>query len=406
MPERPHALACFPSPTSYLLVDPDASPAAAACLDLLSAGRLPEAWPRSLRGIQLAIEGDLASASSCFTGSGLVDRINRFVLTPNPDDLPGLRTDAPAELRGLIDAFAFEVGLQDDVPDLGASSGEIAALVLAAQASQAVAAGTPAVAVDLLRRAAAEAAPVSTAAQAVFLGSAGMLAAADGAAGEDPVADLARAVELLNDSDLAISRAELHLQLGSVLHERAAAVDAPPREAIHHYHCALQLIDQTSAPYLWASVHRNLGTAYLVMPMVQASDQLRVGIATQSLRSALGVFTQSEHPEEWASTQINLANALVYMPSTHRADNLVEAASLYEEVLAHRDAATDPVGRARLLTNLGNALAHLGVFEDAKARLVEARYLFEVENDLNGVMTVRSILDEIARETVPEKVPS
>jgi hypothetical protein len=59
-----------------------------------------------------------------------------------------------------------------------------------------------------------------------------------------------------------------------------------------------------------------------------------------------------------------------------------------------------------LLTNLGNALAHLGVFEDAKARLVEARYLFEVENDLNGVMTVRSILDEIARETVPEKVPS
>jgi hypothetical protein len=44
------------------------------------------------------------------------------------------------------------------------------------------------------------------------------------------------------------------------------------------------------------------------------------------------------------------------------------------------------------------------VFDDAKSRLVEARYLFEIENDLDGVLAVRSILDEIAREAVPSTV--
>ncbi|GAA0615105.1 hypothetical protein GCM10009547_16250 [Sporichthya brevicatena] len=406
MPERPHALACFPSPLSYVLVDARTDPEARRCLDLLAAGRQPESWPASLRGVQLAVEGDVASAAACFAGPSLVDRINRFVLAPDPADLPGLRTDAPPELLGLIDAFAFEVGLSDDPPALVAANGEIAALVLAAQASHAAATGSPDVAIDLLRRAAAEASAVSPATQAVMLGTAGMLAAGDPAAATDPVADLTQAVTLLADSDLAVSAAELHLQLGSVLHERAAAEERPPREAIHHYQSALQLIDEASAPYLWASAHLNLGTAYLVMPMVQASDQLRVGIATQSLRSALRVFAKEAHPEQWASAQINLANALVYMPSTHRADNLVEAVGLYEEVLEHRDGTADPSGRARLLTNIGNALAHLGVFEEAKARLVEARYLFETESDLAGVMTVRSILDEIARETVPSAVSS
>lgn len=406
MPERPHALACFPSPASYVLVEVGSDPEIKSQLQLLSAGRLPTSWPASMRGIQLAVEGDAQSAAACFSGSGIVDRINRFVLAPEPADLPALRADAPAELHGLLDAFAFEIGLRDDPPALGASTGEIAALVLAAQASHAAASGNPADAIDLLRQAAAAAAPASTATQAVLLGSAGMLAAGDPTAGVDPVGDLTAAVNLLANADLTVARAELHLQLGSVLHERAAASDAPPREAIHHYHSTLQLIDSNSAPYLWASAHLNLGTAYLVMPMVEAGDQLRVGIATQSLRSALKVFTKDTHPGQWSSAQINLANALVYMPSTHRADNLVEAVGLYEEVLEHRDAGSDPVGRARLLTNIGNALAHLGVFEDAKSRLVEARYLFETESDIDGVMTVRSILDEIARETVPTAVPS
>lgn len=404
MPERPHALVCLPSPTGYLLIDPGGDPVVAAGRDLLWQGKLPDQWPGALEGVRLALEADLAGALACYPGSGLVDRVNRFVLAPSAEELPSLRAEVPSGLLGLIDALAFEVGLADSPPELGSSTADVAALVLAAQASHAVDAGDPSLAVELLREAAAHAATVSTAGEAVLLGTAGMVAAAHPVAGVDPALDLQRAVDLLAGADLVVSRAELHFQLGSVLHERAAAADLPPQDAIHHYHCTLQLIDRATAAELWAAVHLNLGTAYLVMPMIQASDQLRVGIATQSLRSALEVFTAESHPQQWASTQINLANALVYMPSTHRADNLVEAVGLYEQVLDHRDAGVDPVGRARLLSNLGNALAHLGVFDDAKARLMEARYLFEVENDLDGVMTVRLILDEISRESVPATV--
>lgn len=402
MPERPQALASFPGPVGYLLIEPGEDPAARQSHELLRAGRLPESWPASLAGVRLALEGDLAGAAACYSGAGLVHRVNRFVLDPQPGELPALRADVEPDLLGLLDALAFEMGLVDEPPSVDGCSGEIAALVLAAQASHALGEGDARRAIDLLRHAATVAAAVSLAASAVMLGTAGTVAATHPETGTDPCADLQGAVRLLVGSDLTITRAELHFQLGSTLHERAAAAGMAPQEAIHHYHCTLQLIDENSAPHLWASAHLNLGSAYLVMPMVQASDQLRVGIATQSLRSALRIFTQQEYPQQWASTQINLANALVYMPSTHRADNLIEAVGLYEEVEAFRDGDTDPVGRARLLTNLGNALAHLGLFDDAKARLLDARYLFEIQNDLDGVMTVRSILDEIARESVPQ----
>ena len=39
------------------------------------------------------------------------------------------------------------------------------------------------------------------------------------------------------------------------------------------------------------------------------------------------------------------------------------------------------VGRARVLANQGNALAHLGLLDAARAKLVEARFLFEANLD-------------------------
>jgi hypothetical protein len=93
-----------------------------------------------------------------------------------------------------------------------------------------------------------------------------------------------------------------------------------------------------------------------------------------------------------------LANALVYMPSKHQADNIAEAVGLYEGVLQHRDRDSDPQGRARVLANQGNALAHLGVFGDAKAKLHEARSLFEEFEEHESVRSVRGVLDEIAKQ--------
>ncbi len=56
------------------------------------------------------------------------------------------------------------------------------------------------------------------------------------------------------------------------------------------------------------------------------------------------------------------------------------------------------MGRARVLANQGNVLAHLGSFDQAKAKLYEARFLFEELGDGDSVRTVRGVLDEIARQ--------
>lgn len=54
---------------------------------------------------------------------------------------------------------------------------------------------------------------------------------------------------------------------------------------------------------------------------------------------------------------------------------------------------------ARVLANQGNVLAHLGAFNEAKAKLYEARSLFEELGDEESVRAVRGVLDEVARQT-------
>ena len=108
----------------------------------------------------------------------------------------------------------------------------------------------------------------------------------------------------------------------------------------------------------------------------------------------------TDYPGPWSTATLNLANALVYTPSTHQADNLVEAVELYEEVLESGVRDQDTLGRARVMANQGNVLAHLGIFEEARGKLVEARYLFESQLDHDSATAVRSMLDEIARTQV------
>jgi hypothetical protein len=69
---------------------------------------------------------------------------------------------------------------------------------------------------------------------------------------------------------------------------------------------------------------------------------------------------------------------------------------LYEEVLQHRDVEHDPLGVARVLTNQGNALGHLGAIEDAEERLGRARELFAAAGDVEGVAAVDELLAEVA----------
>lgn len=395
---RPQPLGAFPLPLGYLLIG--AGLANEPVRAKLLSGNEPDEWPAGLRGLELAHRGDVDAALTHLDGDDPVTRYNRFVL--HPDSLSGqadtdeLRTEL-GEFGVLVDLVLFTIGRRDMPPETDGLTGELAAVALSAQASHALAEGDSASALALLERAAEAAATVAPCLEGVLAGAAGSICREI----DDPSAQqrLEQALRLLEGADgLRIARAEMHLTVAGLIHERAQDNLGFLNQAIPHYHSTLQLVLREEAPLLWAAAHANLATAYLTMPMVEASGQLRLGVAAQSLRSALKVYTPEQYPEQWASVQLNLANSLVYTPSKHQADNLVEAVELYEGVLAARDRTTDPLGRARVLANQGNALAHLGAFDQAKAKLYEARFLFEEQQDHDSVRAVRGVLDEIARQ--------
>lgn len=397
---RPQSLWAFPLPAGLLLV-PASDADVDAVRDGLVAGRLPDKWPAELDGHRRAYEGDTAGALAAFAGDTPVDAYNRFVLAPDGVDTAALKDSLGTTFAPLVDAVAYAVGLSDDIPDIDGAAPEVAAGVVALRASELIAEGDAEGAIAALHEAAALAEPVSPPLAGLFIGNAGVIRHENQLDAEEAYDDLVRAIELLEATDLKVNLAEVHLHTGMLAHEEAVESGAPFGEAVSHYLKVLQYVEQDSAPYLWASAHLNLATAYLTSPMTEASDHLRSGVAVLSLRSALEVFTKEDYPEQWASTTINLANALVYVQSNKQGDNLVEAVEKYEEVLELRGIDTDPIGRARLLANQGNALAHLGIFDHAKAKLYEARMLFEQEMDHDGALTVRGVLDEISKVSVP-----
>ena len=391
---RPQPLGAFPLPLGYMLIP--ASPETEEARLALLAGLVPQ-WPEVLRAHELALAGDRDGALAALTGEDPVSRYNRFVMDPDSDDADQLRS-ALGEFGVLVDVVLFALGRTDIPPQLGSATGELAALVLSTQASKAFNEGAEALATSLLDQAVDAVENVSKPLSGVLLGAAASIAEHSGS--PDAYRRFETALKALDGADgLRVARAELHLNLAGLLHEQAGERPELINAAIPHYHSALQLVLREEAPLLWASAHANLATAYLTMPMTEASGQLRLGVAAQSLRSALKVYTREEHPEQWASVQLNLANSLVYTPSNHQADNLVEAVELYEAVLEARDRDIDPLGRARVLANQGNVLAHLGVFDQAKAKLYEARFIFEEFGDHDAMRTVRGVLDEIARHT-------
>lgn len=394
---RPQPLGLFPLPLGYMLI-PAGEDTDAVREEMLE-GRLPQRWPPSLRAHELAATGNREAAIAALDGrTDPVARYNRFVLDSDSADPDDLRL-ALGDCAVLVDVVLFTLGRTEVAPQCEAASGEIAAAVLSAQASHALADGNAQAATELLARAAEEAKRVSTPLGGLMIGGAAAISRDNG--DPDCVAQLQRAVAALDGADgLRVARAEIHMCLAGVLHEQAQQRPELSATAIPHYHSTLQLIKRADAPLLWAGAHAGLAAAYLTMPMVEASGQLRLGVAAQSLRSALTVYTREEYPAEWASVQLNLANSLVYTPSRHQKENLIEAVEIYEALLQIRDRATDPLGRARVLANQGNVLAHLGVFDDAKAKLYEARFLFEELGDNDSVRAVRGVLDEIARQKV------
>jgi len=395
---RPQPLGVFPLPAGYLLIPPGEGHREVA--QDLSEGRLPASFPDTLAYYRLAVEGDLEAARAELEREPAEHyaRLNLQVLDPSPAKLKELEAedDLALELRSYLATLGFVVGLKSEPPDPSAVDGEFAAMTLVAHATLALENGNNSAAVDHLEAAAQAAQPVSRPLAGQIMGQLAN-AQLDSGGTQRAAVTFQAALDHLEGTDLRVSQAELHVAAGAMYQEMSEAAPRLMQQAINHYHQAMALVTADSAPETFAIANANLGLAYLMMPMHEASDQLRVGVAVQSMREALTIFSPDFHPDRWASTQLNLANALVYMPSKHQAENIAEAVDLYQGVLEHRDRIEDPLGRARVLANQGNALAHLGAFSDAKTRLHESRSIFEEFEEHDAVRSVRSVLDEIAK---------
>lgn len=382
---RPQPLGAFDLPAGLLIVAGDGSePARRELLD----GRRPVRWPESLTGHRLAHEGRIDEAIAWFEADDRPSsRYNLFVLDPERVG----REEAVAALgdawRPLVDHVAFTVGLTSVPPSASAADGELAALLATAQAAAAIDSGDEDEAIDLL----AEAVHAARALHPAFAG----IALSEFAGRAHDLAAAEEAIALLRGTDLTAQLAEALYQRAGLIHGLAIDGRRPLSEAITGYTAALALINERDHGPLFARVHMNLGIALLAAPVTSASDHLRAGVAVQSLRTAVRLLDRETDAEEWASATLNLANALVYAPSARQRDNVMEAVDLYETVIRTRTPKKDPQGRARVLANQGNALAHLGLHDDALARLDEAAFLFASTGDERSAGVVRDMRDQV-----------
>jgi tetratricopeptide (TPR) repeat protein len=390
---RPQPLGLFDGPAGLLLVPP--GPGSAELLDALASGRPPAGWPDHAAAVDLAARGD-SDAALAGLGDDRVDVINRFVLAPTPESLAAAReaaADDPA-LGTVVAAGAYASGLSDIAPTLDGLDGEFAVLALVVRAARALEFKDARAALQLLREAVAHAAGVGPVLHARVLA---MLAehANTGQRAEEALELYDEALDLLAPTDLAELRAGMDLQRGLIAHQLADRQPHRLVEAVRSYQAAVRHFGEASHPEQFALANMNIAVALLAMPTTDSSDQIRLGLAVQSLRAALRVYRPDRHTYEWSACQMNLANALQYLPSKHREDNLAEAVELIEAVLEVRSPRSDPMGYARALANQANALAHLGVFDHAEAKYVEARDLFGQEGDGDAVEVVDRQLMEI-----------
>jgi tetratricopeptide (TPR) repeat protein len=379
---RPQPLGAFPLPAGLLLVTGEGSePVRAALLR----GRLPDEWPESLAGVRLAYAGDLPGAAARFyRGTGPVNLYNQWVVDPTSAGRADVTAGLGPAWEPLVDYVAYTLGLTSTPPAAAQADGELAALLATAQAAAALADGDEGDAIRHLRAAVDLADLLHPAFQGVVFSDLAVLtqdlAAAD------------QAVELLRDTDLTTAYAEALYHRAGLLHGLALDGQRPMADAIAGYLAVLQAVTEADNPALFARAHMSLGTAYLAAPVTSADDGLRAGVAVASLRTAVRLLDPATDTDEWASATFNLANALVSAPSVHRRDHVLEAVDLYESVLRVRPAGADPLGRARVLANQGSALAGLGLAGDARARLAEARDLFESEGDAASAEMVGEML--------------
>ena len=401
----PQPLGVFPLPAGYLLV-PDGEDHDAV-REALVEGRRPETFPAGLRFLEHALDGDAAAALEAVSGDDFVASANRFVLDPNAERLVDLveptgayRHDANARL--WVETLSFIVGLRAEPPSVAtlpeAPAGEFAALAHAARATRALERRDLTAATEELDLAAQAARPVSQPMTGQLLGQLAHVQLDEGGTRRAAVTFQA-AIDALASSELFVTRAELHVAAGSMHQEMSEAAPRLMQQAIDHYLQALALDrrEERAGPVRDRQRQPRPGLHHDADERGLRPAALRRRGAADARRAERLQPRRASRPLGQHAAQ-SCQRAGLPMPSKHQADNIAEAVGLYEGVLQRRSRDDDPQGRARVLANQGNALAHLGAFDDAKSKLHESRSIFEEFAEQEAVRSVRAILDEIAKQ--------
>ncbi|MEK7725052.1 MAG: tetratricopeptide repeat protein [Acidobacteriota bacterium] len=368
---------------------------------------LPESWQDSadyqnlLNGIfpkedsffKLAIDGEQEKALAELTDDSPETKFNHFILNTSPQTYHQLTEELTGDYKKLLDVAAFTLNYIPEPPNVENLDGELLAFVLMVQASHKIELQEIETAINLLVEASETAKPVSPILYGQILTSLAEIKHQFLGASSSVVFAYKNAMDTLKKSELESNKASLNMNLGICYQEMSSGNRGALLEAVKCYQEALKFFTREQFPEEFAFAQNNLALAYLSIPTIEASDQLRVAIAIQALREALKVYQRETHPELWASTQLNLANALQYAPTSHPQENLQEAVNLYEEILSVRRPTENPVGYARLLANQGNALAHLGIFEHAIPKLNEAMNIF---NQIGEIESANSVSEQLA----------
>ena len=394
---RPQPIGIFPFPASNLLLPstPCDSNSAVTCL---IQGDVTVEMPEEWRFLKFAATGDIAGAIRLVgQRSDFISRYNRFVLAPSVEIYERLLDGLDGDKKELVKVAGFATGMTDQIADSFSLDGELLAMALATSAAADIEAGKQIEAMAKLQQAVSACKTVTPCFAATLVSQ---IADLKLQASEDSAAlviqDYKEAIRLAKDCKLPLLLAELHIKMGMLFQNVSNGQRGALLQAVNAYQFALQNgVTKEAHPELFAQLQNNLGLAYLSIPATGSSHQLRTGIAVQSFRHALTVYTIEDNPDMWASISMNLANALQYAPSSHPQENLIQAVETYEQVLAVRSRAKDPVAYSLVLLNQANALAHLGIFKPALEKLAEAHKLFHWYDQAEQAKAARELVESI-----------
>ncbi|MEM1448525.1 MAG: hypothetical protein AAGI22_05400 [Planctomycetota bacterium] len=345
--------------------------------------------------VDAALQGLDALAGALETGAERsIVEYDRFVLRPTADELERLRGEFTGVLAELLEVAAFRCGLRGDLPEFEHLDGELLAAARATAASAAMEAGDEERADAALGAAIDLARGTSPGLAAQLLVSRLEGERARGADAATVTSLLEEALDTLGTDGFDALRAELQLELAVVLQE------TDPRrlpDAAAMFQAAITSLDADLHPRAHGFAQMRLGLCYMSMPMADAGDALRMGVATQALKRAVEVLDETREPDLWCAAVTNLANAYQMLPSGHLSDNLGESVERYDRALAVRTADGDPVGHARLHVNRANACASLERFDEAVASLRIACPILQTAGAGEDFESARKLLQDLER---------